>query len=115
MGKVQIAEIIKQIPWDEILDLTDVLMEEGFDKDAALDLAADMLDQLLPLDILLPKGGKVLEAIDWYILRAALGVVVAFAANKEKREERKERRAAKITTRMQDKIKDHVASKRTEG
>ena len=86
----------KQIPWNEVLETLDALAEAGWEKDAALDLVAKLLDDALPLDDLVPgPGGKALEAIDGPVLRAALGMLWSMAVTDKGRTVRKARRAGK--------------------
>lgn len=93
-------KILKVIPWDEVLDLADELMDGGMDKDEALDEIASILDTIIPADALVPgPGGALLEIVDGTIIRAALGVVVAFATDPVRRAARKARRAERKAER----------------
>ena len=87
--------ILKLVPWDDVLATLDALAEAGWDKDAALDLVAGLLDKALPLDALVPgPAGAALEAIDGPVLRAALGLAWTLATSKKGREARKAKRLA---------------------
>ena len=88
--------ILNSIPWDEVLETLDALAEAGWDKDTALDMVANLLDEALPLDDLVPgPAGDALEAIDGPVLRATLGLLWALATKKKGREARKARRILK--------------------
>ena len=89
--------ILKNIPWDEVLETLDALAEAGWEKDAALDLVADLLDQALPLDTWIDgPAGAALEAIDGPVLRATLGLLWALATKKRGRQARKAKRLLKL-------------------
>jgi hypothetical protein len=91
-------ELIKLVPWTEVLELVDEMLDGGMDKDEALDEIAKILDTLLPLTAI-PEVGPLLEALDGPILRAALAVIVAFAGDPKQRAARKERREKKKADR----------------
>ena len=83
-------DLLKFVPWDDVLETLDALAEAGWEKDAALDLVASLLDKALPLDTLIPgPAGVALEAIDGPVLRATLGLLWTLAANRKSREARK--------------------------
>ena len=89
------AAILKLVPWDDVLSTLDALADAGWEKDAALDLVAGLLDKALPLDTLVPgPAGAALEAIDGPVLRAALGLIWTLATHKKGREARKAKRLA---------------------
>jgi len=89
--------ILKNIPWDEVLETLDALAEAGWDKDAAIALVAQLLDDALPLDAWVPgAAGEALEAIDGPILRAVLGLLWKLATNKKARKVRKAVRIQKL-------------------
>ena len=89
--------ILKNIPWDEVLETLDALAEAGWDKDAAIDLVAQLLDDALPLDAWVPgAAGVALEAIDGPVLRAVLGLLWGLATNKKGRKGRKAIRIQKL-------------------
>tara|TARA_B100001123_G_C14525785_1_gene716190 strand:+ start:106 stop:405 length:300 start_codon:yes stop_codon:yes gene_type:complete len=86
----------KQIPWDEVLVTLDVLADAGWEKEAAVSLMAQLLDEALPLDELVPgPAGDALEAIDGPVLKATLGLLWSLAEKKQARQLRKARRAAR--------------------
>jgi hypothetical protein len=88
-------DILKLVPWDSVLEALDTLAEAGWEKDAALDLVAGLIDKALPLDTLIPgPAGAALEAIDGPVLRAALGLLWTLATSKKGREARKVKRLA---------------------
>lgn len=96
--------LAKLIPWDDVFGALDAMAEAGWEKDAALDEVAALLDKALPLDELVPApAGTALEAADYMIIRALLGVAWAMAENAEaRRARRKARRSdplAKLRTR----------------
>ena len=83
-------DILKLVPWDEVLETLDALAEAGWEKDAALDLVASLLDKALPLDALVPgPAGIALEAIDGPVLRAVLGLLWSLATKQKGRKTRK--------------------------
>jgi len=83
-------DILKNIPWNEVLETLDALAEAGWDKDAAIDLVAQLLDDALPLDAWVPgAAGVALEAIDGPVLRAVLGLLWGLATSKKGRKGRK--------------------------
>ncbi len=89
--------ILKNIPWDEVLETLDALAEAGWDKDAAIELVAQLLDDALPLDTWVPgAAGEALEAIDGPVLRAVLGLLWTLATNKKGRKARKAVRIKKL-------------------
>jgi hypothetical protein len=82
--------ILKNIPWNEVLETLDALAEAGWDKDAAIELVAQLLDDALPLDTWVPgPAGEALEAIDGPVLRSVLGLLWSLATNKQGRKARK--------------------------
>ena len=88
-------DILKLVPWDDVLGTLDALAEAGWEKEAALDLVAGLIDKALPLDTLVPgPTGAALEAIDGPVLRAALGLLWTLATSKKGREARKAKRLA---------------------
>jgi hypothetical protein len=88
-------DLLKLVPWDDVLATLDALADAGWEKDAALDLVAGLLDKALPLDTLVPgPAGAALEAIDGPVLRAALGLLWTLATSKKGREARKAKRMA---------------------
>jgi hypothetical protein len=89
--------ILKNLPWDEILETLDALAEAGWDKDAAIELVAQLLDDALPMDTWVPgPAGAALEAIDGPVLRAVLGLLWSLATNKKGRTARKALRIQKL-------------------
>ena len=89
--------ILKNLPWDEILETLDTLAEAGWDKDAAIELVAQLLDDALPLDTWVPgPAGAALEAIDGPVLRAVLGLLWSLATSKKGRTARKAIRIQKL-------------------
>jgi hypothetical protein len=88
-------DLLKLVPWDDVLATLDALADAGWEKDAALDLVAGLLDKALPLDTLVPGPvGAALEAIDGPVFRAALGLLWTLATSKKGREARKAKRLA---------------------
>jgi hypothetical protein len=91
------SALLDLIPWDDVLETLDALAEAGWEKDAALDLVASLLDKALPLDTLIPgPAGVALEAIDGPVLRATLGLLWNLATHKKGREARKVVRIHKL-------------------
>ncbi len=84
-------EVLGKIPWGEVLDLADEMIEGGTPKKEALDQLAESLDDMIDFGAL-GGVGKVVEAVDRQLFRAAIGVVVSLAGDPERRAERRERR-----------------------
>jgi hypothetical protein len=86
-------KVIRGIPWAEVQELADELVEGGLSEDETLDAIAEFLDRLVDLADFIPAPvGGVVEIVDRPIIRAALGLVLAFAKDPEKRARRKARR-----------------------
>jgi hypothetical protein len=101
--------ILEHIPWDAVLETLDALTEAGWEKDAALDLVANLLDKALPLDALIPgPAGVALEAIDGPVLRATLGLLWNLAANKKSRQARKVIRIQKLKAKASEMAASHA-------
>ena len=85
-------DILKQVPWTEILDLVDTLHEGGLsDADIAKQIS-EFLDEVLDFNIIV-KGtaGHILEQIDGPILLAAISVIIKLSkSGKEKRKQNRE-------------------------
>ena len=84
-------DVLGKIPWGEVLDLADEMIDGGTPKKEALDQLAESLDDMIDFSAL-GGVGKVVEAVDRQIFRAALGVVVSLAGDPERRAERRARR-----------------------
>jgi hypothetical protein len=85
--------IIEGIPWAEVQDLADELIEGGLSEDEALDAIAEFLDKLVDFSDFVPAPiGGVVEIVDRPVIRAALGLVLAFAKDPERRARRQARR-----------------------
>jgi hypothetical protein len=94
---VKKIDLMKFVPWDDVLETLDALVEAGWEKDAALDLVASLLDKALPLDALIPgPAGIALEAVDGPLLRAVLGLLWTLATSKKGRKARKAIRIQKL-------------------
>ena len=94
--KVKKNAILQAIPWNEVLSTLDALAEAGWDKDAAVDLVAGLLDEALPLDTWVPgPAGQALEAIDGPVLRATLGLLWSLATKETGRKARMAKRLLK--------------------
>ena len=101
--------ILEYIPWNAVLETLDALAEAGWEKDAALDLVAGLLDKALPLDTLVPgPAGVALEAIDGPVLRATLGLLWNLAANKKSRKARKAVRIQKLQAKAAELAASHA-------
>lgn len=80
------------LPWEDILDLADVLLEKGVKEDEVVDQIAEMLDQLIDFRLIFPSPvGVALEELDKMIFASAIKVAVAFSLKTP--DQRKERRA----------------------
>ena len=91
---------IRNLPWDDVLMTLEALVDAGWEKEAAIELLADLLDQALPLDRLVQgPTGAALEAMDGPVIRAALSMLWTMAERKDLREARKLRRAARKAAR----------------
>lgn len=107
------ASLLASLPLREILDLVDVLLDEGVERDDAIDAVVDLLDQLLTWGEWVPGPvGDAIESIDGPVLRAALDLVISIASNESdrarrrtrrenRRESRRERRAARRAERRE--------------
>ncbi len=94
--------ILDHVSWVDMLGFVDDLAEEGVDRDVAIELAAKMIDEALPLDVLIkPPLGLALETVDGPVLRALLDLAWSFAANKEGRQARRARRKARRAARRE--------------
>ena len=95
MAKTPLTKrILDLVPWAHVQELLDGLASDGWDRDEALDYVAQMLDEALPLDALIPGPvGLALETIDGPVLRAALGLAWQLATNKQARHARRDKRA----------------------
>ena len=92
--------MLRALPFPEILDLLDELIEEGLDQDDALDAVVEILDRMLAFGQWIPgPAGAAIETIDGPVLRAALGLIWSFAADPERRADRRKRRAARRASR----------------
>lgn len=99
---VSAASLLSSLPIREILDLVDVLLEEGVDHDEAVDAVVEFLDQLLVWGEWVPgPAGEAIESIDGPVLRAALGLILSIAGNSSGRERRKARRESRREDRRE--------------
>lgn len=104
-------EILTSLPISEVIDLVDELLEEGVDRDDALDSVVEFLDRLLAFGVWIPgPAGMAIETIDGPVLRAALDLVFAFAANPRSRANRRARRDNRRANRARRR-----AARRSEG
>lgn len=87
-------QILKHIPWPDVVEMMDDLVEAGCDADTAIQQTADILDALLPLDVLVPDPalGAVLESVDGVVIKAALRLIWGFAQNADLRKARRQSR-----------------------
>ena len=93
------SRILKNIPWGDVLDLADALLDDGNTKSETTTAIASFLDEALDFNTLLPGVGVALELIDGPVFKAAIGVVMAMASDPERRDERRERRAERKAAR----------------
>lgn len=92
--------ILRSLPVGDILELVDELVEDGADREEAIDAVVDFLDELLDLGALVPgPAGDALETVDGPLIRAALGLAIAFASDADKRAERRSKRAERRSDR----------------
>ena len=91
------AKILKEVPWDSIIDLVDVLSDSGLNDGEVAKEVADFLDMILDFKSLV-KGpaGQVLEAIDGHVLLAAITVIIKLSKNGK--QERKAKRTKILDT-----------------
>ena len=95
------SKILSAIPIDEVLELVDALLDEGADQDEAIDDVVKFVDSLVDFSTIAPgPTGAALELIDAPVLRAAIGLVLAFASDPEKREARKRKREQRREDRV---------------
>lgn len=108
--KVDVREVLRGVPWDELADVADELTEAGVDEDDVLREVAEVVDAVVPFNILIPGPiGALLEAKDdeaaHRILRvvwAKIKAIVAASRNPEMREARKERKRLKRERRERE-------------
>lgn len=68
------------LPWEDILDLADTLLERGVSEEETINQIAEILDQIVDFSIIFPTpAGKALEAVDHTIFAAALKIAVTFS------------------------------------
>ena len=92
--------ILRSLPLGDVLELVDELVEDGADREEAIDAVVEFLDRLLDLGALVPgPAGVALETVDGPLIRAALGLVIAFASDADKRAERRSKRAERRSDR----------------
>lgn len=89
---------LDMLPWEDILDLADVLLEKGVKEDEVVDQIAEMLDQMIDFSILFPTPvGKAIEVVDHAIFASAIKVAVAFSLKTpEQRKARREKLVKKL-------------------
>jgi len=90
-------QILKQVPWDSIIDLADSLSETGMQDAEVAKEIADFLDMVLDFKMIV-KGpaGEFLEAIDGHVLLSAITIILKVSKNGK--EQRKAKRLAKMKT-----------------
>ena len=102
-------DLMKFVPWDDVLETLDALAEAGWEKGAALDLVAGLLDKALPLNTLIPgPAGIALEAIDGPVLRAVLGLLWGLATKQKGRKARKAIRIQKLQAKAAELAAAHA-------
>jgi hypothetical protein len=91
---------LKGLPWEDILDFMDQLVErDGVDDEELVIMAADFLDDIIP-------SGP-LELVDGFLIESALRILwksqtpEAKAARAARRAEREERRKARRAARQE--------------
>jgi len=87
---------IKNLPWNEILDMADLLLDKGMSEDDVVEELSKMLDQLIDFTVLVPNAGvgAALEAVDGLIFATAIRIAVSIAKNQDS--EVKQQRRAKM-------------------
>ena len=92
--------LLRSLPLGEVLELVDELVDEGADREEAIDAVVEFLDRLLDLGALVPgPAGVALETVDGPLMRAAIGLVVSFAADPDRRAARRSKRAERRAAR----------------
>ena len=91
---------LDMLPWGDILDLADVLLEKGVKEDEVVDQIAEMLDQMIDFSIIFPTPvGKAIEIVDHAIFASAIKVAVAFSLKTpEQRKARRDKLAKKLSS-----------------
>lgn len=75
--------ILRSVPWDRVDTLVHTALEAGHSEEEVVDLVVDLVDRLLPFNQIVPgPAGVALELVDGPVIRAAVHVVVAFAARR---------------------------------
>ncbi len=89
------AQILREVPWDSIIDLADTLGESGLSDEQVAKEIADFLDLVLDFKLIV-KGpaGELLEHVDGHILFAAINIIIKISKNGK--DKRKTKRLKKI-------------------
>ena len=87
------------LPWQDILDLADTLLEKGVSEEDTINQIAEILDQIVDFSLIFPTpAGKALEAVDHTIFAAALKIAIAFSVKTpEQRKARRQKLNQKLT------------------
>ena len=91
---------LKLLPWNDILDMADILIEKGLNEDEAIDQIADILDEMIDFaDIFPNKGvGLIVEELDHTIFATAIKMAVALSKkDPEKRKARRDKLAKRLS------------------
>lgn len=89
-----------KLPWSTIVDALEDLAEAGWSKDDACDAIANILDESLAFDRVLPgAAGTVVEAVDGPAFRALVGLAWDLAAKADPAK-KAERKAARQQRRL---------------
>lgn len=86
------------LPWEDILDLADVLLEKGVSEEEVVNQIAEILDQIIDFGAIFPTpAGKALEAVDHTIFATAIKIAVAFSLKTpDQRKQRREKLGKKL-------------------
>jgi hypothetical protein len=75
-----VSEFLKELPWADLRKLYERLLSAGQRPNAAAAAVAEIVDELVDLDVLIPGPvGEVLEAVDRPILRGLIAIGLQFS------------------------------------
>lgn len=73
---------LKLVPWKEVQELLDAMINDGVPDKDAVDAVVDLLDELMPAHLLPAPFGTVAELLDGPLARAALNIALRIAKKK---------------------------------
>jgi len=106
----KIALNLSKLPWKEILDMADLLLEKGIPEEEVIDQLSSLLDELIDFNAIVKNPmGAAIEAIDGLIFATAIKIAVSFSKKspedrKARKQERSNLEKAKIPKSLRDRI-----------